>query len=124
MTATKSLAQIWGEAIRKARTEQGLSIVELAARVGIDPGHLSRGERGLAGIGNEYRISIARALNRSASELFPHPTTQDDDPCPSAANAEGRATSRTPATTAATRSPAPSAPAPAGSDPEGSRAHE
>lgn len=121
MPATRTLAQTWGEGIRKARTDLGLSIVELAARVGIDPAHLSRGERGLAGIGDEYRVSIARALGRQVNDLFPYPDTNQDPSCPSAASATGGGSSPTPATAAATPSRAPSATAPAPSDREGSR---
>lgn len=79
MNSTASLAKTWGEGIRKARTELGLSIVELAARVGIDPAHLSRGERGLAGIGDDYRMAIARELGRSVPELFPYPSATDQE---------------------------------------------
>lgn len=76
MNNARSLAKIWGEAIRQARTELGLSVTELASRAGIDTGHLSRVERGLAGIGDEYRISIARELNRPVTELFAYPADQ------------------------------------------------
>jgi transcriptional regulator with XRE-family HTH domain len=77
MTFTKPTAQIWGEAIREARTELGLSIFELASRTGMDPGHLSRAERGLAGIGDDYRISLAKALGRPVADLFQYPDTTE-----------------------------------------------
>lgn len=119
MNATRSLAQIWGEAIREARTELGLSIKELAERVGIDTGHLSRAERGLAGIGDEYRISIARELGRPVAELFTYPDpTNPEKTCPAAASATGGARSRTRATKEAPRSAARSVAAPEASAPE------
>lgn len=120
MTFTKPIAQRWGEAIRKARTDLGLSIFELATRVGIDPGHLSRAERGLAGIGDDYRAGIAEALGTTPESLF----TDPESPCPSAASATDGAAPRTRPTKAGTRSPARSAGGPAVSAPEGSPGDE
>ena len=123
MTFTKPTAQRWGEAIREARREQGLSIFELATRTGIDPGHLSRAERGLAGIGDDYRVALAKALERRVEDLFPYPDPTETA-CPSAEAAAAEGSSRTPATAAAPRSTAPSAEAPAPSASEGSRSNE
>lgn len=125
MNAPKTLPQIWGEEIRKARTELGLSIVQLAADVGMDPAHLSRGERGLAGIGDDYRVALAKRLDRPTAQLFPYPDTFPlERSCPRAATAPDAASSPTPATTAATRSPARAAKAQADSAPEGSPGNE
>lgn len=110
---------MWGEAIREARTEQGLSAKELAARVGMDPGHLSRAERGLAGIGDEYRMGIARELGRPVAELFAYPIDSETT-CPNAGPVTDGAPSPTPATRAEAPSPAPSVEAPEPSAPEGS----
>ena len=121
MTLTKPTAQRWGEAIRKARTDLRLSILELATRVGMDPGHLSRVERGLAGIGDEYRVALAEALGRRANDLF---TYDPESPCPPAASATDAAASPTRPTTEAPRSPARSAKGPAASAPEGSHGNE
>lgn len=121
MTLTKPTAQRWGEAIRKARTDLRLSILELATRVGMDPGHLSRVERGLAGIGDEYRIALADALGVRANDLF---TYDSETPCPPAASATDAAASPTPATAGETRSPARSAKAQAASAREGSHGNE
>lgn len=115
MTFTKPTAQRWGEAIRKARLEQGLSILDLATETGMDPGHLSRAERGLAGIGDDYRVAIADALGVRVADLFTYDT---ETPCPSADSAAGRDSSPTRVTTAETRSSAPSAKAQDGSGPE------
>jgi transcriptional regulator with XRE-family HTH domain len=122
MTFTKPTAQRWGEAIRKARTDQELSIFDLATQTGMDPGHLSRVERGLAGIGDGYRVAIADALGLRADDLF---TYEDPEtPCPPADSAPDGATSPTPATEAATRSAAPSAAAQDASAREASPADE
>lgn len=124
MTNTKPLAEIWGEAIRRTRLDQELSLADLAARTGIDAGHLSRGERGLAGFGDDYRMRIARALGRPVADLFPYPATNQEIPCPPAANAPDGDASPTQETTADHRSPARCAKAPAASEPEGSPANE
>lgn len=107
MTCTKPTARHWGEAIRRERTDQGLSLLEVAKRTGIDPGHLSRAERGLAGIGDEYRAAIARALGKPPDHFTDEKTT-----CPSADSAEVRGSSPTPATPADRRSGALSAEVP------------
>ncbi|GGV33880.1 hypothetical protein GCM10010182_67110 [Actinomadura cremea] len=108
MSFTKPTPQRRGEAIRETRNDLELSIFELAKRTGIDPGHLSRAERGLAGIGDEYLAAIARALGKPPTYFIDIP----ENPCPPAASAPAAATSRTPQTTAETRSPAPCAKAP------------
>lgn len=114
MQHKRSLPELWGARVRKARHEQGLSLELLAARAGIDLAHLSRGERGLAGFGDESRIRLATALGVRVEDLFPYPEIPES-PCPPAASAKAGATSPTPATTAATRSRARSAEAPAAS---------
>lgn len=123
MTFTKPTAQRWGEAIREARTSLRLSIFELAARTGMDPGHLSRAERGLAGIGDDYRIALAGALGKRVEDLFPYPES-GETACLNAASATAGGASPTPATTAARRSTAPSAEGPAASAREGSPGDE
>lgn len=120
MTFTKPTPQRRGEAIRETRTDLGLSLFELAKRTGIDPGHLSRAERGLAGIGDEYLAAIARALGKPPNYFIDIPET----PCPPAASAPAEATSRTRPTEAGTRSPAPSAKGQAASAREESRGNE
>lgn len=120
MTFTKLTAQRWGEAIRRARNELGLSILDVAMRTGIDPGHLSRAERGLAGIGDDYRASIAEALGTTPESLF----TDPESLCPPAEPATDGAASPTPATAGEARSPARSAKGPAASAREGSHGNE
>jgi transcriptional regulator with XRE-family HTH domain len=123
MTFTKPTARRWGEAIRKARLDLGLSVFGLASATGIDPGHLSRAERGLAGIGDDYRAAIAEALGKPHDELF------SDDPenaCPSAASATGADTSPTPASppNATVTRPANPSSAPSATDEDASTSGE
>lgn len=117
MTANLSIA--WGQRIKRARNECGLSQRALAARADIDKGYYARieaGQLGSRGVGDEVRMRLARALGRQVNDLFPYPnTTESETACPSAADAADGAPSATPATTAATPSPAPNAMAPAAS---------
>lgn len=112
MSFTEDLTRMWGDRIRKARQEQGLSLEALAERAGMDAGHLSRGERGLAGIGDDNRIRLASALGRRVEDLFPYPA---ESPCPTASSAAGPVTPAksptTPSTTTSTAATRPSAPA-------------
>lgn len=117
MTSTKPLEVRWGETIRDLRTEQGLSLQALADMSGLDPGHISRAERGLAGLGDQSRMAIARALGRRVEQIFTYPEVQ----CRSAAPATAAAPTPTRAT-GETRSPAPSAAAQGASDRTASRA--
>lgn len=58
-----------GEAIRKLRIELGLGLNEFAQRCGIDPGNLSRIERGQAGARMATLRRIAQALGVQISEI-------------------------------------------------------
>ena len=122
---TNELQTQWGRRIRAARNRAGLSLRETARRADIDKGQLSRAETGLTGLGDGARIRLASVLRRSVSELFPYPDTTDlENTCPSAASAPAGASSPTPVTTAARRSPAPSAAAQATSGREESPGNE
>ena len=99
----------WGYRLTCARNAAGLSISELARQTGIHKSHLARFENGEAGLGDEYRILVAAKVGQSVSELFPYPDTTTENACLSAADAPDAAPSRTPATKAARRSPAPNA---------------
>lgn len=124
MAYTKSLTLQWGETIRELRLDQGLSLEKLADDARIDSGHLSKAERGLAGLGDEARMRLAAALGRRVEEIFTYPDTTEDEACPNAASAAGGGSSRTPATTGETRSPARSAVAAGKSGHAESPAHE
>lgn len=111
---TNELQTQWGRRIRAARIRAGLSLRATARRAGIDHTQLWRVEAGDKGLSDGARVRLATALGRSVHELFPYPDTTDlETPCPPAANATAEGASRTPATTAETRSPAPSAEGPA-----------
>lgn len=122
---TNELQTQWGRRIRAARNRAGLSLRETARRADIDKGQLSRAETGDTGLGDGARIRLASVLGRSVNELFPYPDTTDlENACPSAASAPAGASSPTPVTTAARRSPAPSAAAQATSGREESPGNE
>lgn len=115
----------WGSRLARARAAAGLSIGELARQTGIHKSHLARFELGEAGLGDEYRILVAAKVGQPVSELFPYPEiTDQESECPSAASVPAEVASRTPATTAAPRSPARSAKAPAESVPRANRGIE
>ena len=69
------LSETWGAAIRARRKAAGLSIARLGARSDVEPGHLSRIERGLVVPGDEIRIRIAQELGVRVEELFAYPDT-------------------------------------------------
>lgn len=59
-----------GKVIRTLRQEQGLTLEELALRIGSDAGNLSRVERGKQRYTPELLQAIADALNTPVSHLF------------------------------------------------------
>lgn len=61
-----------GEEIRRVRLEAGLSMRELGAAVGIDPGHLSRVEAGSRDVSVRTLVAVAAACGHDASiRCFP-----------------------------------------------------
>jgi len=60
----------WGNQLRAARLARGLSQAQLAAVVGVSRPAVSEWERGLCAPTDLHRLSIARALHRSARTLF------------------------------------------------------
>ncbi|UPZ27734.1 helix-turn-helix transcriptional regulator [Streptomyces sp. LRE541] len=46
-----------------------MSLARLAALTGIDKGHLSKAERGLAGLGDDYIRKIADALDVTPDDI-------------------------------------------------------
>lgn len=69
------LSRSWGAEIRARRTAAGLSIARLGARADIEPGNLSKIERGLVMPSDDSRIKLARALGVRVEELFAYPDT-------------------------------------------------
>lgn len=123
-----NLSTVWGRRIKHKRLELGMSQRALAARAEIDQGYFCRienGETGGRGVGDEVRMRLARALGVRVEDIFSYPEITDPETtCPSAAPAVDGAPSPTPATAAATRSPAPNAAAPGPSAPEENPATE
>jgi len=60
----------FGSAVRRARSERGLSQEELSHRAGIDRSYMSSIERGGQNVGLMSVKRIARALDMAAAELF------------------------------------------------------
>lgn len=67
------LAERWGEAIREARLQAGLTQVQLAERLGCDQQDVSRYERGQAAPRDEMRMKVAHSLGVPVGELFSYP---------------------------------------------------
>ncbi|MEH0552515.1 helix-turn-helix domain-containing protein [Streptomyces sp. B21-101] len=56
-------------AIRFRREALNMSLRTLSAKTGIDRGHLSKAERGLAGLGDEYIEKVAEALGVTPADI-------------------------------------------------------
>jgi transcriptional regulator with XRE-family HTH domain len=59
--------ETFGEALRRLRTERGISLRELARRASVDPGHLSRVEAGRRPPTPQMAAAVARALKAGSS---------------------------------------------------------
>lgn len=59
------------------RISRGISQREAARRAGIDPGHLSKFERGEAGLGIENLVRLARVLGADELVTLLEPYTRD-----------------------------------------------
>ncbi len=59
-----------GERIRQLRLERGLSLAELAQRIGVSQGHLSRVEAGLRGLRYNKMELLARTLGVPVGEML------------------------------------------------------
>ena len=56
--------------IRELRTDKGLTLVELAEKVGVSTPHLSEVERGKKNLNNHLMVRIAAALGVSPEDLI------------------------------------------------------
>lgn len=63
----------WGARLQELRIERGLSVRALAQKAGVDPGHLSKFENGLAGIADEGRLRIASAIGVRVEDIWAYP---------------------------------------------------
>lgn len=78
MTFTRSeFVRQWGAKVRELRDARRprLTIEKLAEMADMDPGHLSKFERGLAGVSEETKVRLAAALDTQVSEIFVYPDT-------------------------------------------------
>lgn len=75
-----TLNSIWGQRLRRLREAQGMSLRRLAEEAAVDLGHLSKGERGLKGFGDEARVRIASALGVPVNAIwaYPDPSWESD----------------------------------------------
>ena len=66
--------------LRAVRTARGLGLRTVAARAGIDPGHLSKVERGEKQLSLEalYRLAVVLDLRELAGFLRPYIPMRDD----------------------------------------------
>lgn len=78
MTQSAQLRADWGSKVRQAREQRGWTVVQLAQRAGVDPGNLSRLERGLQGASDIMRIRLAAALEAKVADLFAYPDAQPE----------------------------------------------
>lgn len=69
-SASMSIEHFLGKVVRENRTNQGLTIAELAEQSGLSRGMVSKIENGQVSTSLESMVSIARALGISMSSLF------------------------------------------------------
>jgi transcriptional regulator with XRE-family HTH domain len=75
MADTDTLRARWGAEIRRRRTLAGLSLRGLSDTSGVEYSHLSKLERGEAGLSDDGRIGLAKALGCRVEELFSYDDT-------------------------------------------------
>ncbi|MFD7709520.1 helix-turn-helix domain-containing protein [Streptomyces sp. NPDC059786] len=70
---TDSTSTLNSRSLRAAREEKGMSLRTAAARSGIDPGHLSKVERGEKQLSLDalYRLALVVGLSELAGHLKP-----------------------------------------------------
>lgn len=68
-----NLKKTWGARIRDVRLQRGMTIAQLAYEVGINPGNLSRIERGIEFVNDERRVKIATVLGIDPNDLWSYP---------------------------------------------------
>lgn len=71
-TATKSLAAEWGENLKAARIDAGLTQRQLAELIGASQYTISRLENGEHRPADGTKFALARAFGRSIDSLFPY----------------------------------------------------
>lgn len=76
-----------GERVRTARTASGMTVRELARRIGVSPSHVSQVERGIGAFSVPALYAVARELDVSMHALLDPPgeetaATRADEPAP------------------------------------------
>lgn len=69
------LNRVWGANVRQMRKDHGWTLLSAAARIGIDPGNLSRIEGGRQGTTDLMRIRIATAFGVQVPVIWSYPDT-------------------------------------------------
>ena len=88
---TQSEWTIVGERIRIARESSGISVRELARRIGVSPSHVSNVERGLASFSVRALYSVVSHLDISMDSLFEDAKWGASQECPAARGGSRRA---------------------------------
>jgi DNA-binding XRE family transcriptional regulator len=70
----KDTLEMWGEAIRFHRLEQGMTVDRLAELVGVDRSNVVRWEAGQTEPRIEHRLALSVNLDVPAEDLFRYPS--------------------------------------------------
>lgn len=86
----------WGQGLKRARRERGVSLSAITAKTGLHKSHYCRIEAGEVTPTDDVRIRIAAALGARVETLFPYPETEPE--CPPVSSAQDEAPSPQPET--------------------------
>jgi len=79
VAADRRLRYHWGQLLRQARLDTGMTQKAFAERLGVAQEIVSRWENGVYAPRDETRPRIAAELNKTIAELFPYPDGGDGD---------------------------------------------
>ena len=74
-----------GRRVREARLATGISVRELARRVGVSPSHVSQVERGIGAFSVPALYAVSREIDLSLHDLLAAPGARQAAPAPAAA---------------------------------------
>lgn len=72
---TNTLHQRWGDNLRQARERAGLSQIDLARSMGVNPSAICRAEQGKATLADENRVRAAAVLDVRVEDIWDYPAT-------------------------------------------------
>lgn len=72
MSSTRPLAVVWGERLRTARTDAGMTQAQLAHRIGISQYTISRLENGEHRPHDDTKFALAEVFGITVETLFPY----------------------------------------------------